>query len=188
MRRQFGVGRLHPAGSGCTSQPDPLFLPARYNARDGRADDGVRHIELTRERVVVRRAVDGIPMAVNVRIRDFLGIACRNTEDAQVILLVHRDPSLSIPLLVTTDHSAIQQAWDAWLALLALPRIEREIAGDEPACRRRRHNAIKARRPKFLVRRKTATSSSKRRVYRDEREIIARDESSFERSSLESPK
>ena len=45
----------------------------------------------------------------------------------------------------------------------------------EPAARRRRHNAIRARRPKFLVRRRLGNLSNTESIHRDEREIIARD-------------
>jgi len=40
-------------------------------------------IELHRERVVLRRAIHGMRMAVNVRMRDFLGVALRGIDDAR---------------------------------------------------------------------------------------------------------
>jgi hypothetical protein len=45
----------------------------------------------------------------------------------------------------------------------------------EPAVRRRRHNAIRARRPKFLVRRRAGAPLNPANIYLGEREIIARD-------------
>lgn len=175
VRRQFGVGRVQPAGSGCLVQLDPLSLPVSFEARDGRADGGVRRIEINRERIVVQRAVGGIRMALNVRVRDFLGIARRATDDAQALVLVHRDPSLSVPLLVSADDAQIEHAWQAWSDLFALPQIEDESeAAREPAPRRRRRNAVRARRPKFLVRRKAGRASTAPTVHRGEREIIAR--------------
>jgi hypothetical protein len=45
----------------------------------------------------------------------------------------------------------------------------------EPAARRRRHNAIRARRPRFLVRRRAGDLLNPASIHRDEREIIARD-------------
>ena len=45
----------------------------------------------------------------------------------------------------------------------------------EPAARRRRHNAIRARRPKFLVRRRAGNLLNPENIHQDEREIIARD-------------
>lgn len=175
MRRQFGVGGVQPAGSGCSLQLDPHSLPVSFEARDGRADGGIRHIEINRERVVVRRAVSGIRMAVNLRINEFLGIACRATDEAHALVLVHRDPSLSVPLLVTSDEDQIERGWQMWSDTFSLPQIEEESdVVREPATRRRRHNVIKTRRPKFLVRRKAGHAQPETSVYRGEREIIAR--------------
>ena len=156
-------------------QLDPHSLPVSFDARDGRADGGVRHIEINRERVLVQRAVSGIRMAIAVRVNEFLGIACRATDEGQALVIAHRDPSLSIPLLVTSDGDQIEQAWQMWSDLLALPQIQEETGvAREPAPRRRRHNAIRARRPKFLVRRKAGHYLAQPLVHSDEREIIAR--------------
>lgn len=175
MRRQFGVGGVQPAGSGCSLQLDPLSLPVSFEARDGRADGGIRHIEINRERIVVRRAVSGIRMAVNLRIDEFLGIACRATDEAQALVLVHRDPSLSVPLLVTSDEDQIERGWQMWSDMFSLPQIEEESdMVREPTARRRRHNVIRGRRPKFLVRRKAGRHQPETPVHRGEREIIAR--------------
>jgi len=62
---------------------DPLSLPVSFEAHDTRADGGVRQIELHRERVVLRRALHGIQMAVTVRVRDFLGVALRGINPAR---------------------------------------------------------------------------------------------------------
>jgi len=166
---------MQPVGSSCMLQLDPHSLPVSFEARDGRADGGVRHIEINRERVTVRRAVGGIRMAINVRVRDFLGIACRETNDGRALVLVHSDPSLSVPLLVTADELQLDLAWQMWGDLFALPQIEDENdATREPAPRRRRRNIIKDRRPKFLVRRKAGRVATERSIHRGEREIIAR--------------
>jgi len=153
---------------------DPLSLPLRFDARDIRADGGVRQVELHRERVVLRRAVHGMQMAVNVRVSDFLGVALRGLDDAQMLVLVHRDPALNIPLCVSSDHDEIATAWQMWSDIFALPLLP-ENKPREPAARRRRHNAIRARRPKFLVRRRGGDLLNPANIHRDEREIIARD-------------
>ncbi len=41
----------------------------------------MRQVELHRERVVLRRAVQGMRMAINVRVSDFLGVALRGSDD-----------------------------------------------------------------------------------------------------------
>jgi hypothetical protein len=138
-----------------------------------RADGGVRQIELHRERVILRRAVSGMRMAVNVRVSDFLGVAARGLDDARMLVLVHRDPSLSIPLCVSADPDEIETAWQTWSEIFALPRLT-EVKVRAPAQRRRRHNAIRARRPKFLVRRRAGGLLNPAAVYQGEREIIAR--------------
>ena len=153
---------------------DPLSLPLSFQAHDTRADGGVRRIELHRERVVLHRAIKGMRMAINVRVRDFLGVARRGLDEAQALVLVHRDPSLNIPLCVSSDSEEIASAWTVWSDIFALPQLLEE-SPCEPATRRRRHNAIRARRPKFLVRRRSGNLINTENVHRDEREIIARD-------------
>jgi hypothetical protein len=139
-----------------------------------RADGSIRHIELHKERVVLRRAVSGMRMAVNVRVSDFLGVAVRGLDDAKMLVLAHRDSALSIPLCVSSDRVEIDTAWQMWSAIFALPQLPEEKVR-EPAVRRRRHNAIRARRPKFLVRRRAGGLVGEAGMYHGEREIIARD-------------
>ncbi|KRR09031.1 hypothetical protein CQ12_38615, partial [Bradyrhizobium jicamae] len=146
-----------------------------FQAHDTRADGGVRRIELHRERVVLHRAIKGMRMAINVRVSDFLGVAWRGLDDdAQMLVLAHRDPSLNIPLCVSSDAEEIASAWQMWSDIFALPLLT-EDDEREPAARRRRHNAVRARRPKFLVRRRLGNLDNTETVHRDEREIIARD-------------
>nr|WP_228748028.1 DUF6101 family protein [Bradyrhizobium sp. BR 10289] len=148
---------------------DPLSLPVRFDAHDPRADGYTRQIELHRERVVLRRAVRGMQMAINVRVSDFTGVALRGNDEAQTLVLVHRDPSLSVPLLISVDADEIAEAWAIWSELFALPQIDE--GARKPAARRRRCNAIRARRPKFLMRRRAGVARELQ-VHR-EREIIA---------------
>jgi hypothetical protein len=135
-------------------------------------DGGTRQVELHRERVVLRRAVHGMRMAINVRVEEFLGIALRQAGDAKMLVLAHRDPSLTVPLCVSSDQDEIDTAWRIWSEIFALPQLQ--DTAREPAPRRRRRNAIRARRPKFLVRRRPGALLNEAGVYRGEREIIAR--------------
>ena len=173
MRRQTATSGVNPAGSSRALRLDPLSLPVSFDAHDARADGGVRRIELHRERVVLRRALHGMQMAVNVRVSDFLGVALRGIDDAQMLVLAHRDPSLTIPLCVSSDREEIAIAWQTWSEIFALPQL-REDKVCEPATRRRRHNAIRARRPKFLVRRRRGDLLNPANLHQGEREIIAR--------------
>jgi hypothetical protein len=174
VRRQTATSGFNPAGSSRALRLDPLSLPVSFDAHDARADGGVRKIELHRERVVLHRAVHGMRMAINVRVRDFLGVALRGIDDAQMLVLVHRDPSLSIPLGASSDRDEISAAWQMWSEIFALPQLP-EDKPCEPATRRRRHNAIRARRPKFLVRRRGGDLLNPANLHQGEREIIARD-------------
>jgi uncharacterized protein DUF6101 len=173
VRRQTATSGINPAGSGRALRLDPLSLPVSFSAHDTRADGGVRQIELHRERVVLRRAVMGMRMAVSVRVSDFLGVALRGIEDGAMVVLRHRDPSLTIPLCVSSDADEIAAAWLMWSELFALPQLH-ENEPREPAQRRRRRNAVRWRRPKFLMRRRVGSLLNPAQIYRGEREIIAR--------------
>jgi hypothetical protein len=173
VRRQTATSGINPAGSSRALRLDPLSLPVSFDAHDARADGGVRRIELHRERVVLHRAIHGMQMAVSVRVRDFLGVALRGIDDAQMLVLVHRDPSLTIPLGVSSDREEIAAAWQMWSDIFALPLLP-EDETREPAARRRRHNAIRARRPKFLMRRRGGDLLNPANIHQGEREIIAR--------------
>ena len=173
MRHQTATGGAHAPGSGSALRLDPHSLPVRFEAHDTRADGAVRHIELHRTRVVLHRAVSGMRMAINVRVSDFLGVTLRGLDDGKMLMLAHRDPSLSIPLLVSSDREEIDMAWQMWSEIFALPQLPEEKTY-EPSQRRRRRNAIRERRPKFLVRRRPGGLLGEAGSYKGEREIIAR--------------
>lgn len=174
MRRQTSTGGANLAGSSRALRLDPQFLPLSFEAHDSRADGSIRRIELHRERVVLRRAVAGMRMAINLRVSDYLGLALREANDTRVLTLIHRDPALSIPLCISSDHDLVQSACEHWSAAFALPVLpERETR--EPASRRRRRSAVSTRRPRFLVRRRAGAPLSALHCHAGEREIIARD-------------
>jgi hypothetical protein len=78
---------------------------------------------------------------------------------------------LSVPLLISADGDELAEAWTIWSELFALPQLDE--GARKPAPRRRRCNAIRARRPKFLMRRRVAMTRELS-VHQGEREIIAR--------------
>ena len=173
MRRQTQTSGINPAGSS-RLRLDPLCLPLRFDARDVRADGGVRQVEIHRERVVLRRAVAGMRMAINVRVCDFIGIGLRGVDgDAQMLALIHRDPSLTIPLAISADRAELDTASTMWSEIFGLPQLPEEMRR-EPAARRRRRNVISKRRPRFLVRRRAGDTARELPVHGGEREIIAR--------------
>jgi hypothetical protein len=173
VRRQTNGG-VNPAGSSRIARLDPLSLPASFETRDIRADGGVRRVELRRDRVTLHRAVHGMQMAINIRMSEFLGLALRTIDGAPTLILKHRDPSLSVPLAVSDE--TIESDWQIWSETFSLPRLDEPAAltRAEPSPRRRRRNAIKARRPSILMRRKAGADVNTMPVFRGEREIIAR--------------
>jgi hypothetical protein len=174
-----------PAGSSRVLRLDPFALPARFEASDVTADQSVRHVELYRERVVMRRAVRGMRMALNMPISAFRGVSICNVGDAAVVVtLEHRDPGLSLPLCVSGEPDEIIKAWHDWASVLGVPLLVVEqdntpvsagVTRVGEACpRRRRRSTIKARRPSILMRRGVKRLSGDTAVHRAEREIIAR--------------
>ena len=152
---------------------DPLSLPLSFEARDARADGGLRHVEIARDHVVLRRSVRGMRMAINIRISEFLGVALRTVDGAPTLILKHRDPSLSVPLASDDESDAIGHAWQHWSETFALPQLD-ETSPVRSAPRRRRRNAIRWRRPSILMRRRVGRDLAGMDVYRGEHEIIAR--------------
>jgi hypothetical protein len=195
VRRQTAVGRIVRAGSSRDDRIDPFTLPVKFAARDKTADEHVRYVELTRERVVVRRAVRGIKMAVNLPVAAYLGVALRmdpptgETPGAVSIVLEHRDSALSLPLFSANDGTDVAAEWQSWARVLKLPLLVAEEDGrlrepfqrigalrvGSPTWRRRRRSILRQRRPSILLRRKVGGPIGEAAVHRDEREIIARD-------------
>jgi hypothetical protein len=183
-----------PAGSSRDERLDPFALPVRFAVSDKAADERMRFVELTRERVVVRRAVRGIKMAVNLPVTAYLGVAIRmeapdgESSGAVSIALEHRDPSLSLPLYRAADCTDILAEWQSWARVLGMPLLVAESDGRlrepferigalrvaNPTRRRRSRSAIRKRRPSILLRRKAGHSIENAVVHRGEREIIAR--------------
>ena len=188
MRRQAKGGQA--AGSSRAERLDPFSLPVRFRAGDAGADGRMREVELHRERVVVRRRVRGIPMALDLAIADFLGVALRvvaQGETEQVCLtLEHPDPGLSIPLYNSADGNDVVAEWQCWAHTLQRPLLVTDDSGalhelfptlgqvriGKTAPRRRRRTALKRRRPSMCWRRNKGFASNS--VHREEREIIAR--------------
>ena len=174
---------------------DPFSQPVRFEVGDKAADGRVRSVELTRERVVLRRALHGMLMAVNLPVTAYLGVAIRmeqpdaETPGSVAVVLEHRDPALSLPLYRAEDDGAeIGAEWQAWARVLGLPLLVAQSDGRlrepfariggvrvaAPVLRRRRHSAIKMRRPSLPLRRRPGRQFATPFVHRGEHEIIAR--------------
>lgn len=179
---------------GASLRLDPFSLPVRFEAADDAADEHRRVVDLHRERVVLRRSVRGIRMALNMPVKAYRGIAIRLRGEADAppnaitVVLEHSDPALSLPLFSSPEHDEIVAEWQSWGRVLGLPLLVAETDGslrepfatlgavriEQPTWRRRRRSAIARRRPSRLMRRRPGKLPAIPVVYRDEREIIAR--------------
>jgi hypothetical protein len=193
VRRQTELGG-HSAGSSRIARLDPLALPVRFTASDAVADGRVRHIELHRERVILRRAVRGMRVALNVPVTAFLGVAIRLVPGAGeapgrvAVMLEHHDPALSIELFSADNSTDVVAEWQLWSRVLDLPLLVTGSGGafsepfprlgavrfKAPTARRRRRSPLAKRRPRFLVRRRSGIQRAAALVHLGEREIVAR--------------
>ena len=180
-----------PAGA---PRLDPFSLPVRFTAADQGADAQLRVVDLHRERVVLRRSVRGMRMALNLPVVGFRGVAIRLIGDpaqmpsAIAVVLEHGDPALSLPLFTANESDDVVAEWQAWGRVLGLPLLVAEADGslrepftrlgalrvEAPIARRRRRGAIARRRPARLLRRKATRMPDAPAVHRGEAEIIAR--------------
>ncbi len=182
------------AGSGRALRSDPSGLPVRFFAGDASADGQVRDVELHRERVVMRRALRGMRMALNMPVAAFDGVSLwlvpgeAGDQDTLAVVLKHRDPTLTLPLYVTSRPDEALAEWRAWSQVLDVPLLLADQRGsstsataqldqlhvERPRPRRRRRSSLKARRPSILLRRATGKITNASSIHRGEREIIAR--------------
>lgn len=182
--------RATPSRDSLPVRLDPFRLPARYTARLAgvqAADEA--SIYLDRKHAIVKRRLAGLPLTVVVPVGVFRGVAVRMTavDGGQVtvsIELLHNDPALSLPLVVTDSYDDVLADWRAWSRTLGLPLLiveaDGSLAEPMPQIGRlrydgavpRRRPPMAARRPRFLRRRKTGAAAAGGRY--DGREIIAR--------------
>ncbi len=181
-------------GSSRAERLDPFALPLRFVDADFAADEQVRHVELHRERVVLRRALSGIKMAVNLPVAAYLGVAIRMepatsaSAAAIAIVLEHHDPALSLTLCRACESSDVVADWRAWGRALGVPLLVAQSDGclrepfarlggvctAAPIARRRRRSSLRGRRASLPLRRGRGSLSRMARVHAGEREIIAR--------------
>jgi hypothetical protein len=166
----------------------------RFAAADGAADEGLRIVDLHRERVVLRRALAGMRMAVNLPVAAYRGVAIRldattETPPFVAITLEHADAALSLPLFASVDTDDIVAEWQIWGRVLGLPLLIGATDGTireafarmgrlliaAPTWRRRRRSAVARRRPFRLLHRRAGVLPAATIVHRGEREISAPD-------------
>ncbi len=194
------AGAPHRASAmGTPLRLDPFSLPVRFATVDEAADERLRIVDLHRERVVLRRSVCGMRMALSMPVAAFRGVAIRLVGEADknknknptaiAVVLEHGDPALSLPLFASAEGDDIVAEWQSGGRVLGLPLLVAESDGslrepfarlgalrlEAPAWRRRRRSAIARRRPPRALRRQPGELADAPVVHRGEREIIARD-------------
>lgn len=171
----------------------PEAWPLTFQSLDEGADNGVRLIQLGRRRLVLRRRVAGVPMKLDLALREYEGLAVALLDpegegEGVAIVLVHADPSLSVTLYSAPHIDEVVAEWRSWSEDLALPMLVTHADGTrspahamigeltvaDPRGRRPRRGPLKHRRPS-VYRRRAVTSRGGLAVYRGEREMIARD-------------
>ena len=161
---------------------------------DGRRHRGRRaaRVDLHRERVVLRRALCGMRMAVNLPVAAYRRVAIRldaatETPPFVAVTLEHADASLSLPLFASTDTDDIVAEWQIWGRILGLPLLISDTDGtmreafarmgrlriEAPTWRRRRRSTIARRRPSRSLHRRVGRADRVFLVHRGEREITA---------------
>jgi len=189
------AGVPHRANAmGASLRLDPFSLPVRFEAADEAADERLRVVDLHRERVVLRRSVRGIRMALNMPVKSYRGVAIRLHGEADrpptsiAVVLEHSDPALSLQLFASAERDEIVAEWQSWGRVLGMPLLVAENDGslrepfarlgavrvEKPALRRRRRSAIARRRPSRLMRRRPGKLPAIPVVHCGEREIVAR--------------
>jgi hypothetical protein len=181
----------NPVWAGRDMRLDPFRLPqaTSYASRDEYGDVS---ITIDKRGAVMRRVLQksGLPVVVALPACAFQGVAARAIEDGEGLVtvtleLLHRDPMLSVPLLVAHDLEDVAADWRAWSEAYRLPMLlieadgiartlEESLSGAQKAAQRdrRKRGSSQPRRPRFLARRKKGTLGL-RLVIKGE-EIIAR--------------
>ena len=164
-----------------------------HAAPDRRATGDERRVTIERGRIVIARSVLNITMKIAVPAAAYRGVALAVEEladggAAYVVDLVHADADLSVRLTQSQCDETAISAWRRWTEYFGLrPLLERrpgvlspveaDAAGRCAAAAhlRLRRGALKARRSRFALRRKTGFAVvASQRLY-DEREMSARD-------------
>lgn len=192
--REIFTGHIHEV------RLDPFSLPHRFrydtgiDPRSGRPMGDAAVLLESHMASICRRLPSGIPMAMRLPMAAFEGVAARvvptpgGEDDGLVVLeLLHRDPHLSLPLMVAATVDDVIADWRAWSRVLALPMLMVEDDGSwrsletrlgsvgvKPVRPRRRRSALAGRRPRFLTRRKVGRISSDA-VRLEKREMFGRE-------------
>lgn len=178
---------IRPEWAGFELRLDPTRFPQRVSYA-GRDDSSEITVTLDARGAVMKKTLErsGLPLSIALPGRAFEGVAARAIDHGDETVTVtlelhHKDPALSVPLLVAHDLMDIAADWRMWSEIYGIPMLMVEADGiarplvleptPKPAPRHRGRVASQ-RRPRFLVRRKTGRMGVRMKI--EGREIIAR--------------
>ncbi|MCP1198247.1 DUF6101 family protein [Notoacmeibacter sp. MSK16QG-6] len=170
---------------------DPFNLPQTVSC--GYDENGEPVSFTVHEKGVVARRVlekSGLPLSMMLGLTAYRGVAAeaKELEGGRIdvtLSLLHEDPNLTVPLLVADNLDDIAADWHLWSEKLGLQMLLIESDGvartleeslgavkkSQPS-ERRAGRPTRARRPRFLARRRTGSMGM--RLIVDGQEIIAR--------------
>ena len=182
---------FQPIWAGRDMRLDPLRLPQAMSFADRDAfGEVVFTISARGARIRRKLMQSGLPVTVALPPSAFRGVAARAIEDdlgnvTVTLELLHADPLLSVPLLVARDLDDVAADWRGWSEAFGLPMLlvesdgvartlEDSLSTARRVSDRRQGRPTRARRSRFLARRKTGTLGVKLVI--EGQEIIAPDE------------
>jgi len=124
------------------------------------------------------RSVAGLACRIRIPVRQFQAVALMVRDSGHVIRLMHRDAGLTLDVEEFESFATAEEYGDRLADFLGLPAVT--VAGapaedDRPAAEcseTRRNGGVKARRPRFLARRRSGSPLTFEKI--EGREIIAR--------------
>lgn len=185
MRRQMNqransASATAPVWAGRAMRLDPFHLPMQFGYQ---TPMGAASVSVTENGVVMRRELPcGLPMSIALPLAAFEGVAARVTEsdgDISVTLeLLHADPDMCVPLLVSDALEDAAADWHAWTQTTGLPMVMidldgvakpvdgfmGEMANTTPAPRRR-SMTLRRRRPRIFLKRQPGQAAPRLRIH-----------------------
>jgi hypothetical protein len=174
--RRTEMHEAHSRRAGClygqpASFPDVLL----YRCTAGDGADCLATFD--RRTVLMSRAIAGLACRIRVPVRQYQAVALLVGERSHTIRLMHREAGLSLDIERFDSLATAEEYHDRLADFLDLPVVvvagePSKKAAENTAPLPRRTRTLRARRPRFLMRRRSGAPVSIRRI--EGREIIAR--------------
>ena len=171
-----GASPLYQRHRVAPGQPKLSFSVSERLCRQpsaGKPYNGQAKVEIDGRQIKITRQLQaGLPVTVKIQAKQYAGVGMRvaalGSGVTEIHLeLVHSDPLLTVPLMISQSDMFLSSDWRAWANQLCLPMIAVEADGtltalnqhvgavelNGPVSRRKRSD-LALRRPRFLSRRK----------------------------------